>query len=128
QVLNAIMLHSIQPESALYLLGSIVRDEMQHNELLAAISGLRADLGTLFPAQGHLAQVGAVSLVDRLLVVPDGTNSVLIQLAVTNTSREQQRLRRLLMTVAESRPSDTIRLRQAGAPLQEYDLAVDLRG
>jgi hypothetical protein len=33
-----------------------------------------------------------------------------------------------MITVAESRPSDVIRLRQAGAPLQEYDLVVDLRG
>jgi hypothetical protein len=32
-----------------------------------------------------------------------------------------------VLNVAESRPSDVIRLRQAGAPLQEYDLAVDLR-
>jgi hypothetical protein len=72
--------------------------------------------------------VGTVNVVDRYLTVPDGTNSVIIRLAVTNISREHHRLRRLVVNVAESRPSDAIRLFLAGAPLEEYDLAVDLRG
>ena len=128
EILNAIVQHCIRPDSPLYLLAGIVRDELQHNELLAAVSGLRTKLDALLPSADHVVESGVVSLVERVLVVPDGTNAVVIHLAVTNTSRAHQRLRRLMISVTESRPSAVIRLRQAGAPLQEYDLAVDLRG
>ncbi|MFF3967929.1 hypothetical protein ACFYZI_41040 [Streptomyces griseorubiginosus] len=125
-LLNAVVLHGIRPDSPLRVLAEIIRDEARHSELLDVMGDLRSELG-LLSSRNEVRGTGAVSLVDRSLVVPDGANSVDVRLAVTNTSKSQQRLVRLFITVAESQPSEVMRLCLPGAPLSEYDLAADLR-
>jgi hypothetical protein len=124
RVIDNIELAGLSADSALRPIAQLLSDERHYNSLLRELKRL-GDAQESSAARPRTFSA-TVNLFDQNVTVPDGTNAAELRLAITNPSDEHLRLRALVLNVAESRPSDVVRLRQAGAAVTEFDLQADL--